>query len=345
MSRTGISYLDVANAAAKVQGESGNPTVDRIREVLGTGSKSTIARHLKDWRANNGPTANETDLPQDLIALVSGLWERVQGKAEQEILDSRQESDQKISAIENTLTQAQKHNAQQQALIHKLEEDLSNDKQSIVALNELLATERIDACKNQERIRNLEDNLIEHKQENTKLHTLLTNVQNNLEHYQASMQKLQQEQSLILEKQKSRYEHELTSLRHQLLVAANDEHGLKLQLEKLQQQVAEFEHVASRNQILEQALKSNEIKAITLEEKYKEIVRQNENVSETLDIKIKQLAEAEQKTAIAISRLSDAEQALRKADDKIAKLLHDQLFIVQEKANFEGQLKQLKTVS
>jgi len=41
MGRIGITYQDVAKAIPTLQGQQKNPTVDNIRELLGTGSKST----------------------------------------------------------------------------------------------------------------------------------------------------------------------------------------------------------------------------------------------------------------------------------------------------------------
>lgn len=345
MSRNGISYQDVANAAIKVQGNNENPTVDRVREILGTGSKSTIARHLKDWRANNGPVASANDLPPELIALVTGLWERLQGMAEQEILEYSQEADQKINDIENSLALSQEHNASLQLQIHLTEEVLGQEKAINVALSEDLANERIEASKNQERTRNLEDKLSEHKQENVKLHTLLTNVQNNLEHYQESVQKLQQEQSIILANQKSHFEQELSIVRNQLLASVNEANTLQLQLEKLQQTVVALEHVKNSNLILQQTINDNDVQMSVLQEKYKEIVRQNEKNDQNLELKSTLLIESEQKHAITISRLRDVELALSDALGQIAMLRHEQLFTIQEKAYLEGRLQQLETAS
>lgn len=50
MARTGISYEQVAAAADALVGEGqSNPTINAIRERLGTGSPNTIHRHLSTW--------------------------------------------------------------------------------------------------------------------------------------------------------------------------------------------------------------------------------------------------------------------------------------------------------
>ena len=53
MARIGITYHDVTRAIATLQTLQKNPTVDHIREILGTGSKSTIARFLREWKAKH----------------------------------------------------------------------------------------------------------------------------------------------------------------------------------------------------------------------------------------------------------------------------------------------------
>lgn len=53
MARIGVTYKDIAEASETIKSRGQEPTVDRVREYLGTGSKSTIAPHLKQWRNNN----------------------------------------------------------------------------------------------------------------------------------------------------------------------------------------------------------------------------------------------------------------------------------------------------
>ena len=54
MARAGILYSHVAKAAAQLTAAGKNATVDTVREALGgTGSKSTIAPMLKQWKAQH----------------------------------------------------------------------------------------------------------------------------------------------------------------------------------------------------------------------------------------------------------------------------------------------------
>jgi hypothetical protein len=56
MARPGINYHDVADAAQQLTGQGKNPTIEGIRAFLGTGSSSTIAPHLRDWKSKQGET-------------------------------------------------------------------------------------------------------------------------------------------------------------------------------------------------------------------------------------------------------------------------------------------------
>jgi len=50
MARAGITYQDVANAAQRVRQRGDEPTVDRVRSELGTGSRSTLGPMLRSGR-------------------------------------------------------------------------------------------------------------------------------------------------------------------------------------------------------------------------------------------------------------------------------------------------------
>ena len=97
MSRIGITYEEVTNAAKRLQERGENPTVDRVRELLGTGSNSTIARYLRDWKTDSDKAIGNNRLPADLLTIVNGLWETIQEKAMQRILGIEQEAEQKAA--------------------------------------------------------------------------------------------------------------------------------------------------------------------------------------------------------------------------------------------------------
>ena len=50
MGRGGVTLTEVEQAALYLQDKGRTPTVDGVREYLGTGSRTTLAAHLKKWK-------------------------------------------------------------------------------------------------------------------------------------------------------------------------------------------------------------------------------------------------------------------------------------------------------
>jgi hypothetical protein len=101
MARIGITSLDVEKAALQLQGQGKLPTIDRVRELLSTGSKTTITEHLKRWKAKQ--IDSQGKLPQELSALVIGLWKRLQAQADERISNLQTSYDDEIKALQQSL--------------------------------------------------------------------------------------------------------------------------------------------------------------------------------------------------------------------------------------------------
>ncbi|KQV45115.1 DNA-binding protein [Massilia sp. Root335] len=107
MARAGILYSQVVKAAAALAAAGANPTVDTVRAALGTGSKSTIAPMLKQWkREHQGETAAAgAGLPADMLEAVKGVYQRLEAGAQEQVEQlraaheqARQEATQQLEA-------------------------------------------------------------------------------------------------------------------------------------------------------------------------------------------------------------------------------------------------------
>ena len=85
--------------------------------------------------------------------------------------------------------------------------------------------------------------------------------------------------------------------------------------------------------------REKEINEATLKDRYDRLAEQHQQTSIILEDKLKLLAEGQQKLKIETIELQKTSQALQSAEDKIKKLRHEQLFLVEEKANLKGQIK------
>lgn len=127
MARAGILYSHVAKAAAQMAAAGKNPTVDTVREAMGgTGSKSTIAPMLKQWKAQHEDkvAAAGAGLPTDLLEAVQGVYERVQegAKAQVEVLRAEHQlaAQEAARAVEALQVEGRQHGAEREALAGEL---------------------------------------------------------------------------------------------------------------------------------------------------------------------------------------------------------------------------------
>lgn len=77
MARSGICYEEVKNAAETLLGRGLHPTIQRIREQLGTGSNTTISEHLKRWQQEiaEAPKAIlPPNIPDEVMTALEPFW-------------------------------------------------------------------------------------------------------------------------------------------------------------------------------------------------------------------------------------------------------------------------------
>lgn len=88
MARSGILYSDVARAADELAAKGQATTVDNVRKMMGdTGSKSTIAPMLKQWKEANQDVvlAANSGLPEPILNAVRGVYTMLQSECEKRI--------------------------------------------------------------------------------------------------------------------------------------------------------------------------------------------------------------------------------------------------------------------
>jgi chromosome segregation ATPase len=349
MSRIGITFEEVKKAIVELQGRQKNPTVDAIREILGTGSKSTIARYLREWKAQHG-LGSDSDgrLPSDLLGIVNGLWDALQNKADEQINQYRQEADSKTVQIHQQLTQARQLETSLRQNIHTLEEQFHQQKTEAQQLNAKLMIETQEKIRVTERAASLEVRCHEHHAENQRLHQLLKHVQENIEHYQAATQKLREEQSLFVEKQQNEYEERLSLLLAQTNAATSEKFAYQAQHDQLakmyESQVTEHRTLTTQHAEINSQHEFLKIAHGKIQHDHDVLKEQNQaQAAELMTI---------QRTAIELrlniksrdEKIASLEEALARGNDKIETLRHENQFALQEKASLEGQLKQMQTM-
>jgi chromosome segregation ATPase len=341
MGRIGINFDDVKEKAYQLQGRGKSPTVDAIRDLLGTGSKSTIAQHLKTWRAEekNG----EGNLPQELLSLVTGLWERLSAKTEQRIIDIQCENEEKNKLLQQTLIQTQNDQAQLKSKLHFAEETSAAEQRIITETKNQLTHymqehEKLNE-KHKTSIKQFEDS----KADNARLHKLASHIQTNLEHYQNSMQELRTEQNLTIEKQQAIFQQQITDLQQEIVLCRSQRQESDKQLshktQELQQLHEKYHSLQSAHEKLAQENKETAQELIISKERYK----QSQNTLNIQEEKLKndamKMLELEKQIVLLTEKTNNLEKDLKKSEEKIENLRHEKMFLVQEKSELQGYLK------
>ncbi|WP_369857991.1 DNA-binding protein [Candidatus Thalassolituus haligoni] len=346
MARAGVTYHDIAKAAEAVKTQGQEPTVDRVREHLGTGSKSTIAPLLKRWRSDNGEAAAVSGLPNDLVEVVKSLHERVQQMADHRIEQARREFEALNEELRNELTQANNAIAQLTARQQDLEnqaERLSKEKseqsQSLEDVRVSLANAESQRDEALTRANDLKESVSELKQENR-------DIRDHFEHYQ---------QRTAEDRQQEREQFHLVS------------RGLKDQIQDLQLRLSQADSKASElvdaNEWLQRHTheleQANAIQKGTLDRQVADIQklehqlndasaksREQQHKSEQLVDNIaaltSQKADVDKQVAVLSQAFETTKADLIASQNRVEVLSDEYKLILQEKAVIQGQFKQLQ---
>lgn len=236
MGRIGITYLDVAQAATTIMQQGQQPTIDRIRERLGTGSKTTITAHLKQWKYDNEGeiVLTRTSLPPELLSMVQGLWDGMKNatEADMETLKAkhREEKQQLLQTIEEFKHQIESKNSElesyqkvQNDLIEKhsrLQADYENQGLKLKEVEDKFA---IQSAKLQEKEQHA-------KSQQRQIEQAFAN----LEHFRAASQEQRQQEQLQSDQQRQELQSQIKSLYADLhhantRIARTESHRLSLE--------------------------------------------------------------------------------------------------------------------
>lgn len=132
MARKGITYDQVANAAAAIQARGTEPTISAIRvELNNEGSYSTISQHLSRWRADSADRVDTAALPPDVesaaMEAITKIWNIAHKHATKEVAAVRQEAADDKKAMQRDLDEARAEIAQLEDVVKKLDEACHKD--------------------------------------------------------------------------------------------------------------------------------------------------------------------------------------------------------------------------
>lgn len=174
----GITYEKVKDAARTLQDQRKSVTGDNIRAVLGTGSKGTITKYLRQWKTNNGAgTVNESSVPPRLCQVVRDLWHQIESDADDKITEHKETLERKLSDTQLLLDTYKSQNEIITAERDQLKSDLAHSENTNQELQNTLSEAQKKQIATDERITAFESHNAEYKNEISRLHQLLKEAQ------------------------------------------------------------------------------------------------------------------------------------------------------------------------
>jgi chromosome segregation ATPase len=342
MARGGVTYSDIANSAETIKNNGKNPTVDRVLNHLGTGSKSTIGPHLKAWKEANLEINEVSDLPTNLIKAVRELHQRLQSEADELVENANQKmAIQKVEQREEIEKLSNEINS-----LTKLEKELQQNEVSLVEENKSLNK---DLEKTNLRITHLEtkkdsdEQMIEElRKSRDKMHHQLKLAHEQQEHYQL---KIAEERAIERNENqaiKANLSDQISVLNRQLNEANEHLSHSQKQADELSirlQSLGELVHTLERDAVKKDSIISS------LEEKR---IQNERNITESLDInkelnalkltQSNQISSLTSECSILKEMLSVARKDIELTRDRLESKTEAFLEVCQEKKTLESQL-------
>lgn len=346
MARAGVTYHDVVKAAEAVKAQGQEPTVDRVREHLGTGSKSTIAPLLKRWRSDNGEAADIGGLPNDLIEVVKSLHERVQQLADHRIEQARQEFEALNEEHRKELTNANNTIAQLTARQQDLGDQIARITEEKRLQDKSLEEVRVSLVKAESqrdealaRTNDLKESVSELKQENR-------DIRDHFEHYQQRTAEDRQQEREQFRMVNQGLKDQIQDLQHRLTQAELSSSELFDANAQLQRNADELKQAnAALNSDLNG--KVDDIRNLKRDlegalAKSREYQHKNEQLSEKIASLTGKKANVDKELAVLSQALEATKTELKTTQEKVEYLTDENKVILQEKAVIQGQFKQLQ---
>jgi len=348
MTRPGVTYLDVANVAQQLIASGQEPSIERIRIQLKTGSNSTIGTHLRAFRAKQDPLqqlATKEKIPEELIIVLKGLWERVMTQAEIQVDAIKNHAQQDLIQHKQTIQQLQQDNSRLQQSELQFKQAHNSLVQEKSALEKIITDSQTEMAALQAKHDGLVQQLGDKQIRIEELHKQNKQTQSNLEHYQAASL----EQRQVDQQRADQQQRELTQTAQQLKMKNESLRQQKIELQQLHDQLqlaltdaqADLSKISQRaERVAADLIEANKTLA-QKSESQRHWQTQHDKVHAKWEEQMKTTVELKAQNAIFSQQIITIKAELNNVSELNKLLAHEKWIIGQEKAQLFGQLKQL----
>jgi chromosome segregation ATPase len=352
MTRPGVTYFDVVNVAQQLIASGQEPSIERIRIQLKTGSNSTIGTHLRTFRSKQDPLqqlATKEKIPEELIALLKGLWERVIAQSETQVEAIKTETQQDLAQHKQAIQQLQQENTRLQQSELQLKQAHDGLMQEKSALEKIIADLQTEIAALKAKQDGLVQQLADKQVRIEELNKQNKQTQANLEHYRAaSLEQRQLDQQRAEQQQR-----ELAQTMQQLKIENKSLHQQKTQLQQIQGELqsaltrtqAKLSNDSQRMEILSAELIEAKLSLAQKAENERHLQIQHDKLFAERGEQMKIMADLKLETALLSQQITIFKKDYEVLAEQNKLLAHDKWILGQEKAQLLGQLKQWESIT
>ncbi len=346
MARTGVTYFDISQAATTLSDQGREPTVDTVRALLGTGSKSTIGPLLKQWKAKYTGVVNEekSGLPRELLATVKGLYEGMQQQAHAQIEAIQAQARTDVEQARKIQQELEQRNRTTEETLAQLRTEYTQVLSERDAQRGILVEVQQAHAVLQSQVEALEQRLNDKTRETTGLKEQLELAQRNLEYYRESVREQRDQERMEFDRQLRQHEQSLREAREEFkALRVEQERAVREHTQILASRDhlrAESASLQARNEKLAATLQERQQLFAKLEDRYATLEQShNVAVKRIEQIELQNLG-LEKAAAADLEKIRGLESALKIAQDVIEGLRHENVSLKEEKAGIAGEFKQ-----
>ena len=187
MARAGIYKSEVLRARDKLLATGRNPSIDAVREELGTGSKSTIHRYLKEIEEEEGgATGTRVAVSEAIQDLVGRLAARVNEEAEERVTTAQARHAEQLSQQQQAAAALKTESQSTRQQLEHTQRTLVEEKTAHGKTSEALSRKILECTQVAQKVADLQERLAAEERHRQSLEEKHKHARQALEHFRES---------------------------------------------------------------------------------------------------------------------------------------------------------------
>lgn len=187
MARAGIYKSEVLRARDKLLAAGRNPSIDAVREELGSGSKTTIHRYLKEIEEEEGPaTGSRVAVSEAIQDLVGRLAARVNEEAEERVTTAQAKHAEQLSQQQQAVAALKSEALATRQQLEQTQRALADEKNAHGKTSEALSRKTLENTQLVQQVADLQERLAAEERHRQSLEEKHKHARQALEHFRES---------------------------------------------------------------------------------------------------------------------------------------------------------------